>query len=161
MNKKYVVKLTAEERVYLENFITTDRRAPDCITRARILLKADSNQPDGSWSDQAIAAALDVGVRTVERVRRRFVELGLEASLIRQSGGGRKQKCLNSEQEAQLIALVRSETPNGQAQWTLRLLAQQMVQLGYVDTVSHETIRQTLKKMNYSLGNKIVNKIVK
>lgn len=156
MNKKYIVKLSAEEQAYLERFTTTGRRAADRITRARILLKADINQPDGGWSDQAIADALDVGLRTIERIRRRFVEFGLEASLVRQPGGGRKQKCLNGEQEAHLIALVCSEAPPGQAQWTLRLLAQQMVQLGHIDTVSHETIRQTLKKMNYSLGNKTV-----
>ena len=154
MVKKYIVNLSAEERAYLEPFTTTGRRAADRITRARILLKADSSQAGGSWSDDAIATALDVGVRTVERVRRRFVELGLEASLVRQPGGGRKQSCLNGEQEAHLIALVCSEAPVGQARWTLRLLARQMVQLGYVDAVSHETIRQTLKKMNYSLGNK-------
>ena len=76
MVKKYIVDLSAEERAYLEQFTTTGRRAADRITRARILLKADCNQPDGSWSDQAIATALDVGVRTVERVRCRFVELG-------------------------------------------------------------------------------------
>lgn len=154
MVKKYIVGLSAEERAYLEQFTTTGRRAADRITRARILLKADGNQSNGSGSDQAIATALDVGVRTVERVRRRCVELGLEASLVRQAGGGRKHRCLTGEQEAHLMALVCSEAPTGQARWTLRLLANQMVQLGYVEGVSHETIRQTLKKMNYSLGNK-------
>ena len=154
MVKKYIVDLSAEERTYLEQFATTGRRAADHITRARILLKADCNQPNGNWSDQAIATALDVGVRTVERVRRRFVEFGLEASLVRRTGGGRKPSCLNGEQEAHLIALVCSEAPAGQARWTLRLLASHMVQLGHVESVSHETIRQTLKKTNYSLGNK-------
>lgn len=82
------------------------------------------------------------------------MEFGLEASLVRRTGGGRKQSCLNGEQEAHLIALVCSEAPAGQARWTLRLLASHMVQLGHVESVSHETIRQTLKKTNYSLGNK-------
>lgn len=92
MLKKYIVALGAEERAHLEQLTTTGRHAADRITRARILLKADGNQPGGSWCDAEIAAALDVGVTTVERVRRRFVELGLEASLVRQPGGGRKQR---------------------------------------------------------------------
>ena len=115
MVKKYIVNLSAEERAYLEQFTTTGRRAADRITRARILLKADGNQSGDSGSDEAIAMALDVGVRTVERVRRHFVELGLEASLVRPPPGGRKQSCLNGEQEAYLMALVCSEAPVGQA----------------------------------------------
>ena len=154
MVKKYIVDLSAEERTQLEKFTTTGRHAADQITRARILLKADCNQPGGSWLDKNIAAALDVGVTTVERVRRRFVELGLKAALERQPGGGRKQRCLDGELEAHLVALVCSDAPNGRARWTLRLLADQMVQLGYVESVSHETVRQTLKKTNSSLGSK-------
>ena len=153
MVKKYIVDLSTEERVYLERFTTTGRRAAEQIRRARILLKADLNQPGSSWLDKDIAAALNVGVATVERMRRRFVEFGLEASLRRQPGGGRPSQCLNGEQEAHLIALSCSEAPAGYARWTLRLLAQKMIQLGYVDSVSHETVRQTLKKMNCSLGN--------
>ena len=154
MVKKYIVDLSAEERTQLEKFTTTGRHAADQITRARILLKADCNQPGGSWKDLDIAAALDVGVTTVERVRRRFVELGLKAALERQPGGGRKQRCLDGELEAHLVALVCSDAPNGRARWTLRLLADQMVQLGYVESVSHETVRRTLKKTNSSRGNK-------
>ena len=148
MVKKYIVDLSAEERAELEQFTTTGRRAADQITRARILLKADSNQPGGSWLDEEIASALDVGITTVERMRRRFVELGLKASLVRQPDGGRKQRCLNGEQEAHLVALVCCEAPQGRARWSVRLLADQMVQLGYVESVSHETVRQTLKKTN-------------
>jgi len=155
MVKKYIVDLSVEERTQLEQFTTTGRHAADQITRARILLKADSNQRGGSWHDLEIAAALDVGITTVERVRRRFVELGLKASLARQPGGGRKQHCLNGEQEAHLVALVCSDAPNGRARWTMRLLADQMVQLGHVESVSHETVRQTLKKTNSSRGSKI------
>lgn len=99
MVKKYIVDLSAEERNHLIQFTTTGRRAADQITRARILLKADCNQPGGSWRDQEIADALDVGVTTVERIRRRFVELSLEASLKRQPGGGRKHSRLNGEQK--------------------------------------------------------------
>ena len=155
MVKKYIVDLNVEERAELLKFSTTGKHAADQITRARILLKADCNQPGGSWKDLDIAAALDVGVTTVERVRRRFVELGLKASLVRQPGGGRKQRCLDGEREAHLIALVCSEAPKGRARWTMRLLADQMVQLGYVESVSHETVRKTLKKTNSSRGNKI------
>ncbi len=146
MVKKYIVTLTDEERAELEQLTKTGRRAADQITRARILLKADSNQPSGSWIDEEIAAALDVSTTTVERTRRRFVELGVQASLKRQPGGGRKERCLNGEQEAHLVALVCSEAPAGRARWSVRLLADQMVQLGYVESVSHETVRQTLKK---------------
>jgi transposase len=109
------------------------------MTRARILLKADSSQPDGGGRDEAISEALDVEVATVERVRRRCVELGLAAALKRQPGGGRKQDALNGEQEAHLIALVCGQPPEGQGQWTLRLLAERMVELGQVNSVSHKT----------------------
>jgi len=154
MVKKYIVNLSAEERTQLEQFTTTGRHAADQITRARIILKADAHQPGGSWCDEEICAALDVGVSTVERVRRRFVEVGLEAALKRQPGGGRKHRCLDGKQEAHLIALACREAPVGRARWTVRLLAEQMVQLEYAESVSHETVRQVLKKMNYSLGNR-------
>jgi transposase len=156
MVKKYIVDLTPEERAYLIQFTTTGRHAADQLTRARILLKADCNQPGGSWVDEEIAAAPDVGVTTVERVRRRFVELDLDSALKRQPGGGRKQRCLNGEQEAHLVALVCSQPPDGRARWTVRLLADRLVQLEVVEAVSHETVRQTLKKMNSNLGNKTV-----
>lgn len=153
MVKKYIVDLSAEERKELERFTTTGRHAADRITRARILLKADRHQPGGSWKDEEIAAALDVGVTTVEQIRRRFVELGATDVLKRQPGGGRKQRRLNGEQEAHLVALACSEAPEGRTRWTLRLLADQMVKLGSVESVSHETVRQTLKKMNYNPGD--------
>jgi transposase len=156
MVKKYIVDLTPEERAYLIQFTTTGRHAADQLTRARILLKADCNQPGGSWVDEEIAAAPDVGVTTVERVRRRFVELDLDSALKRQPGGGQKQRCLNGEQEAHLVALVCSQPPDGRARWTVRLLADRLVQLEVVEAVSHETVRQTLKKMNSNLGNKTV-----
>jgi transposase len=155
MTKKYIVDLSKDERGYLEAFTSTGRHAAYQITRARILLKADCNQTEASWCDVDISAALDVGVATVERVRRRFVEVGLEAALQRQPGSGR-QRQFDGEQEAHLIALRCSAAPPGQARWTLRLLADQMVALGYVETMSHESVRQTLKKTNCNLGNKRV-----
>jgi transposase len=154
MVKKYIVDLSAEERADLVRLTTTGRHAADQLTRARILLKADCNQPGGSWQDDVIAAALDVGIATVERVRRRFVEFGASAALKRQRGGGRKPDDLNGEQEAHLVALVCGQPPEGQARWTLRLLAERMVKLGQVDSVSHETVRQTLKKTSYNRGSK-------
>lgn len=155
MTKKYIVDLSLEERGYLEEFTTTGRHAADQITRARILLKADRNQLAGGWSDVEISGALDVGTATVERVRRRFVEIGLEAALQRQSGGGRKRK-LDGEQEAHLIALRCSDAPQGQARWTLQLLAEQMVELGHVESISDETVRRTLKKTNFNPGSRRV-----
>jgi transposase len=154
MRKKYIVDLTAEERQSLEAFTTTGRHAAYQITRARILLKANIHQPEGAWADAEISAALDVGTATVERVRRAFVELGLEASLKRQPGGGRKPK-LNGEQEAHLIALRCGEPPQGQARWTLKLLAERLVTLGQVDSISDETVRQVLKKTNCNPGSKV------
>lgn len=153
MTKKYIVDLSVEERAYLEEFTTTGQHAAYKITRARILLKADRNRPDGSWCDVEISAALDVGIATVERVRRRFVEIGLAAALQRQAGGGRKRK-LNGEQEAHLIALRCGDAPQGQARWTLQLLADQMVELGHVESISDETVRQTLKKTSCNPGSR-------
>jgi transposase len=154
MVKKYIVDLSGEERTQLEKFTTTGRHAADQITRARIMLKADCHQPGGSWCDEEICAALDVSLSTVERMRRRFVEVGLEAALKRQPGGGRKHRCLDGEQEAHLVALACQKAPVGRTRWTLRLLADQLVQLGYAESISHETVRKVLKKMSYSLGNR-------
>lgn len=155
MVKKYIVALSEEERQSLEQFTTTGQHAAYQITHARILLKADRNQVGGSWSDVEIEAAIDVSVRTIERVRQRFVEEGLECALKQRPGAGRKRQ-MQGEQEAHLIALRCSKPPQGQARWTLRLLADQMVVLGYVESISHESVRQTLKKTNYNPGNRSV-----
>ncbi len=106
------------------------------------------------WSDKALASALDISISTIERVRRRFVEEGIEAANRRRMGSGRKQKRLDGEQEAHLVAIACSEPPKGQARWTLRLLADKMVELKHVESLCHETVRQTLKKTNFSLGDK-------
>jgi transposase len=151
--KKYIVTLNEEERQFLEQFTTTGRHAAYQINHARILLKADQNQPGGSWSDSDIQEALDISVRTIERVRQRFVEEGLQVSLKQRPGAGRKRQ-IQGEQEAHLIALRCSEPPKGKERWTLRLLANQMVELGYLESTSHETVRQTLKKTNYRGGSK-------
>ncbi len=148
MAKKYIVSLSLEERQYLEQFTKTGKAAAYKIKHAEILLKADNNQAGGSWTDQAISQAVDRSIATIERVRQRFVKQGVEAALNRQPQKRRKMRLLDGEQEAHLIALTCSDPPEGQAQWSLRLLADQMVQLGHLDQISHETIRQTLKKTN-------------
>jgi transposase len=152
MVKKYIVRLSEEERQTLEQIVTTGKRAAYTINHARILLKADGNQLNGSWRDQDIQAALDMSLRTIERVRQRFVEEGLDAALKCRPGGGRKPK-LDGEVEAHLVALRCSEAPNGKGRWTLRLLAGQMVELGYIEQLSHESVRQVLKKTNCNRGD--------
>lgn len=152
MVKKYVVTLTSEERETLKQLTTKGKNPAYKVNHARILLKADINQAEGGWSDQTISQALDLSISTIERVRQRFVEVGMEAALERQKQLNRKPRRLDGEQEAHLIALACTQAPEGQGRWTLRMLANQMVELGYVETVSYETVRQTLKKTNSSLG---------
>ena len=152
MHKKYRVTLTAEERTLLQDLITVGKGAARTLTHARILLKADES-PDGpAWTDEAIRAALDVSIPTIARVRERFVEASLEAALFRRPASSAPPRRLDGAQEAHLIALNCSPPPSGHARWTLRLLQDKMVELEYVETVSHETIRQTLKKTNSNPG---------
>lgn len=150
--KKYIVALNAKERKQLEQLTKTGKAPAYKINHARILLKADTNREGGGWSDTTISQALDLSVSTIERVRQRFVEQSLEQALGRKTQQRRKARLLDGEQEAQLLALACSEPPEGQAKWSLRLLAERMVSLDYVETISHETVRQTLKKTNLSLG---------
>jgi transposase len=144
--KKYVVTLTEDERLSLSSLVSSGKAAAKKITHARILLKADV---DGgpNWRDADIALALDIGVRTVERVRERFVEQGLEAALARKpQDRPSRLPVFDGDAEARLIALACSHPPEGRARWTLRLLADRLVELDVVEAVSHETVRQTLKK---------------
>jgi transposase len=150
--KKYIVGLSCEEREALESLTTTGKTTAYKLNHARILLKADINQNGGGWRDQDISEALDISVSTIERVRQRFVEESLEVALSRQTPSRSKARLLDGEQEAQLIALACGETPEGQGKWSLRLLADQLVELGHVQSISHETVRQTLKKMNSNPG---------
>lgn len=150
--KKYIVALTSEERQTLKKLISTGKAAAYKINRARILLKADINQDVGGWADQVISEALDISVATIERVRKQLVEEGFEAVLNYKQRKRNKPRSLDGKKEAHLIAIACSEAPEGKARWTLRLLSDRMVELGYVEQISHETIRQTLKKTNLSLG---------
>ena len=152
--KKYIVRLTEAEREFLENLVKKGKSAASKINRGRILLKADENQEKGGWTDKNIGEALDISIRTIERARQRFVEEGLEAALKPRPGQGRKRK-LDGEVEAHLIALRCSDPPEGRGRWTLQLLADQMVELKYVDEISHESVRQILKKTSYNPGGKI------
>jgi transposase len=151
--KKYKVTLTAEERQQLQGLITTGKAAAKKLTHARILLKADAAEGGPAWDDQRIADATEVSTDTVARVRQRFVEYGLEAALTRkkQDHPSRERK-LDGRAEARLIALACSAPPDGRKEWTMKLLADRLVELEVVDTVSDETVRRVLKKTNSSRG---------
>ena len=145
--KKYLVTLTADEREHLAGLLAAGKRSALPLTRARILLKADQADGGPAWEDARIADALDCGVRTVERIRQRFVEQGLEAALGRkpQDRPSRERK-LDGRAEARLIALACSAPPEGRQEWTLQLLADKLVELQVGDAISDETVRRALKK---------------
>ena len=145
--KKYRVTLTADERRHLLDLITAGKAAAQQLAHARILLKADQADGGPAWEDARIAAALDCGVRTIERIRQRFVEQGLEAALGRkpQDRPSRERK-LDGRGEARLIALACSAPPEGRQEWTMKLLADKLVELQVVDAICDETVRRVLKK---------------
>jgi Homeodomain-like domain len=147
MPKKYLVTLHAEERGWLTALVSAGRRSALTVTRARILLKADQATGGPAWDDARIAQALDCGLRTVERVRQRFVERGLEQALGRkaQDRPSRERK-FDGAAEARLIAIACSGPPEGRARWTLKLLADRLVELELFDSVSDETVRRAPKK---------------
>jgi transposase len=148
---RYKVTLTAEERQQLHDLIRAGKAAAKKLTHARILLKADAAEGGPAWPDERIAEALDVSTDTIGRVRRRFVEEGLEAALVRKKQDRpSRERTLDGRAEARLIALACSAPPPGRTAWTLRLLADRLVELEVVETVSHETVRRVLKKTNSS-----------
>jgi len=144
--KKYIIDLTADERDELLQLIRRGKERVRKVTRARILLKAAEG-----LTDEAIAVALSTGIATVERTRRRFVEAGMNA-LNEQPRPGKRRK-LTGKQEAHLIAVACSAAPEGRERWTLRLLADKVVELGLADSLSYETVRRTLKKTTSSRGS--------
>jgi transposase len=145
MNKKYIVRLTDTERGVLDGLVNTGKGAARTLTHARILLKADCG-PDGpAWTDEAISAALDVSIPTIERVRRTLVLDGFDAALQRTPAPPRPRK-LDGRQEAQLIALACSTAPDGHKRWTLQFLAKHVVELENLDGLAPETVRHILKK---------------
>jgi transposase len=143
--KKYIVKLTDDEREELKTLISSGEANARKLTHARILLKADE-----SWTDEDISEALDVGTATVERVRKRFIEEGLEAVLCRRKPKREYLRKLDGDAEARLVSLACSAPLEGRKRWSLRLLADTLVTLEEVDidSISHETVRQVLKKTN-------------
>lgn len=146
MIKKYIVRLSTEERSHLEDVVKKFKGSSQKVRRAQILLKADVDGPN--WSDKKIADAFGCRIKTVENVRERLVTKGFEITL----NGQRpleppRTKLLSGEQEAELIAMRLGAPPAGYGNWTLQLLKNEMIALEIVETVSHETIRKTLKKM--------------
>ena len=152
MMKKYRVGLTEEEQEELKGLVSKGWGAAYKQTHARILLLSDENQVDGAMRDEDIAWVLKVGSATVERVRRRCVEEGLEAALGRKQQLKRRKKKLDDQGEAHLVALACSQPPEGRVSWTLQMLADGLVAQEIVDSISTETVRRTLKKTNSSLG---------
>jgi transposase len=146
MEVKYVVKLSGAEYAQVHALLRTGKAAAATQTHARILLKADQGETGPAWSDAMIAEALEVGLSTVHRVREAYVEEGLEAALYRKRPSGRQYRKLDGAQEARLIALACSAPPKGRARWTLQLLADQLVALDVVESISPECVRSTLKK---------------
>src|SRR5512133_512245 len=149
--KRYRVMLSPEERDRLTALTRAGSSPAREVKRAMILLKADESAGSPAWSDAAISRALDVHVMTVVGVRQRYAERGLEGALKR-APTGHRAAVLDGAGEAHLIALTCSEPPAGQTHWTLRLLAERLVELAYVETISHETVRQVLKKTRSSRG---------
>lgn len=151
---KYTVRLTSDERKMLFELIDKGRASKEKLNRARILLKADCGAEGENWGDHKIAEALYVTEMTVFNTRKSFVEDGLEDTIERSIQKKRKKKIIQGEEEAYLIALTCGEPPAGHCKWTLRLLADKMVELEYVEKISHETVRNTLKKTKLNLGKK-------
>ena len=152
MEKRYRVTLTKEERADLQSMVSAGRAAARKLLRARILLLADQRDGGPAKADPEIADALGCGRATIERVRKQFVEEGLESVLTPKATTRVYERRLDGKAEAHLVAIACGAPPEGRAHWTLRLLADRMVALGHAESVSHETVRQTLKKTNLSLG---------
>lgn len=146
MAKKYRVTLTAQERGELEAMIAKGKASARKLAHARVLLQADEAESAPARTDDDVAAALNLSTRTAERVRQRFVEQGLEAALLPKPMRRIYTRALDGAQEAHLIALACSPPPAGKRRWTLRWLAERMVELDYAQTVCHETVRRGLKK---------------
>lgn len=150
--KKYKVTLTSEERTELSNIIHKGHAAARKRIHAQILMHADETDTQANWVDTKIAEAYDVSLRTVERVRERFVMQGFEAALQPKADQRNRAHKFDGEKEAKLITLACSTAPEGYARWTLQLLADKMVELKYMESISHQAVHNVLKKMNLNLG---------
>lgn len=149
---KYIVKLTQEEREYLLNLVTKGKSAARKILHANVLLKADSGKYGENWTDKKIVETFPLTTSTVSAIRKSFVEESLESALNRKKHSNTKPRKFDGDKEAQLITLCCSEAPKGRSRWTLKLLADEVVRMEIVEHAAPETIRQTLKKTNLSLG---------
>ena len=152
MENKHIVKLSEDERTYLAEKIAAGVDRARSLRRARILLKADQGEHGPGWSDERISEAFEVVKSTVYLIRKQYHERGLKGTLSRKKPDRIYERCLDGEAEAHLIALTCGEAPEGYERWTLRLLRDQMVELAYVERVSHETIRTVLKKRTQALA---------
>jgi transposase len=154
--EKYIITLEAEERAELEAIVRKGKHASQKVLNALILLNCDERKRDqeSRRSSEEIAEVLHISARKIDRVKRRFVEEGLEVALNGLESTKTYEKLVDGDMEAHLIALSCSAPPAGHARWTLRLLAQKAVELEYVESISHETVRRTLKKTNSNLGKK-------
>ena len=148
---RYAVDLTDAERTALREIISKNKAKRSTIINAYILLKADRTC---GWTNEAIAAAYEVSTKKVEQLKKRFVEEGCEAALYRKPVTNAHRRKITGDEEAHLIALCCSQAPEGHERWTLRMLADRLVELDIVDSISHETVRQTLKKMNLNRGKR-------
>ncbi len=146
MTKKYIVCLTTDERSELENLVNKGKIAAYKRLHAQILLKADISEKGPGWTDSQIREAFDVNIKTIERLRLRLVEKGLEGAINRAKSQKKSTFKIDGEVEAHLIALSCNEAPEGRSRWTLRLLADKIVELEYIDSISHESRSQVLKK---------------
>jgi transposase len=146
MTKKYAATLAEDERARLRRQASAGALPASTQTHVRIPLKADQGPGAPGWTDKAIADALDVSVPTVERVRKRFAEVGLEAALARRAPRREYRRKLDGEAEAHLVALACSPPPAGRRHWTFKLLADKLVELRFVDGISYETVRRVMKK---------------
>lgn len=145
----YSITVRQEQREELEQFVKTGRASARAILHAQLMLKADDSSPGPKWSDRQIEAAFAVSDRTMLRVRQRFAAQGMKAALHRRVQPPRPAKRkLDGEQEAHMIAVLCQQHPEGHERWTMRLLAKRVVELEIVESISHETVRQTLKKTN-------------
>ena len=152
--KTHHIRLNVQEREQLESILRKGKASAHRQCHARILLFADTHDPEGGWNDSQIAKAAQTSIPTVERVRRICVEQGLERALERKAPDRQYTRKLDGKAEAQLIALSCGPAPQGYARWTLRLLASRLVELEIVETISHEAVRQTLKKTKLNRGKK-------
>lgn len=153
--KRYVVTLTQEEREILSGLVAKGKHQSQKILNALILLDCDrGDYQENRSTNEEIARVLNISMRKIDRVKKRFVEEGFDAALDKRKAERVYEKKADGDFEAHLVALSCSDPPEGFARWSLRLLADKVVELNYIDSISHEAVRRVLKKSNSSLGNK-------